>query len=1090
MRRIIPFLFALFVPLAYSQATRVDLPLLTSGPKIPAAAVSGPLPQALWVSNSKAYLCTHPQTTLAACQANPITTYTDVTEGTPCGTTTQLVQLPGTTCTNSTGVVSNLGAWVGVTTFDYFLITSYGTFGPFTWATPASIFNGGTITNPLTAPSYLIPGCPAGQFIKGDGTGCGAGGTAANPAGSNTQVQINGGGIFDADSVFTYNKSLHSLGINNSLSALTPWSDIRNPTYAGLCNGSNADETAVQAAINAAMGAGGSGVVFIPDGCKLSNASGLTNPASTKNLMIEMQGNINANSTFVVPVGASLKCLGKGPVYQFANGTPTCTVNAPQAHGTMGTATTSTNTLVTFTPTFPLGSIANLPVGSAITVAGVETCATSGATRTALGGSFPGGGPTNTTYNITTCVDSSGNPIAFGIPPASKLTATNCSDSSFNTPTGGLFSNISDFGTKTIGVRMVGSGATIADTSCVIVGFNRDSWDTCRIEAQSGSTVSCRFNHVHAASDLWGEVGMALTFNDRSDKLIEGIGVTNNWGVGLWLDNNVTDFITGSSFTGIQYLTSTALEESSGFGLIIDKSQTTSFSAYICPTAGFNCGDIGPPWTQIYDMLPQSLVAQNAIASVTIQDNSFIRTGIYITTNGSGPAYENGPNVNNTVFEEPMWNGITFDCRNVNNIFGTTLNNTLMQDNVVNWSAASYVGMTDNCLLSSGANGQVAFYNATNMNYGPNGNSPPNPTTVNKYFCGQIEVAGSQAFNNLIWPACPEATVTFHDGKSFAGENATPPVGPTYIPFTTSAATITAASWTCANITGSGCTLTAGQLDPWGGTNAAQFFAGTGFASSGVASYAGATATGDVFLYGVWARTTDPNSYPYMSLTTFGADTFDVNNSLIYAPAINNFYYHSIIGMAIVTAGSASGHTVAFSLNPGTGVAATAYFSDPFLIRIPASANIPMDEIRRWRSTMLHGYVPASFTGPGFAFPPGVAVSGPGFSNPFSAIAITSHAGTLATAGAAFTNGTVTLDHTSTTTINVSGLVSGANFNIRLTQDSSGANTVTMGTGCTWLLGGGSGFVASTTPTLTAAASGINVLSAIYDGTNCMYNIR
>lgn len=109
---------------------------------------------------------------------------------------------------------------------------------------------------------------------------------------------------------------------------------------------------------------------------------------------------------------------------------------------------------------------------------------------------------------------------------------------------------------------------------------------------------------------------------------------------------------------------------------------------------------------------------------------------------------------------------------------------------------------------------------------------------------------------------------------------------------------------------------------------------------------------------------------------------------------------------------------------------------------------------------------------------------------PFSAVTITSHAGTLATAGAAFTNGTVALDHTSATTINVSGLANGANFNIRLNQDSTGGNTLTMGTGCTWLLGSGSGFLPSTSPTLTAGASGVNVLSAIYDGTNCLYNIR
>jgi hypothetical protein len=68
--------------------------------------------------------------------------------------------------------------------------------------------------------------------------------------------------------------------------------------------------------------------------------------------------------------------------------------------------------------------------------------------------------------------------------------------------------------------------------------------------------------------------------------------------------------------------------------------------------------------------------------------------------------------------------------------------------------------------------------------------------------------------------------------------------------------------------------------------------------------------------------------------------------------------------------------------------------------------------------------------------------------------------------------------------------VNGASFNLELTQDSTGGNTLTLGTGCTWLAGSNSGFVASTTPALSAAANGINMLSAVYDGTNCLYNVR
>src|ERR1035437_10133975 len=125
---------------AFGQAARVDIPLLTYGPNVPSKP--GPLPQALWVANATAYLCVHPSTTLAYCKANPITTYTDSTEGTPCPSTTPLVQLPGNTCTAYTGAASNLGLWYASGTFDYYVASSYGTFGPYTFNPPYPTVSG------------------------------------------------------------------------------------------------------------------------------------------------------------------------------------------------------------------------------------------------------------------------------------------------------------------------------------------------------------------------------------------------------------------------------------------------------------------------------------------------------------------------------------------------------------------------------------------------------------------------------------------------------------------------------------------------------------------------------------------------------------------------------------------------------------------------------------------------------------------------------------------------------------------------------------------------------------------------------------
>ena len=117
----------LFCPFAFSQAVRVDIPLLTSGPNVPTAG--GPFPQALWLSNATIQICTHPAT-LNSCSY--VTTYTDVNAGTQCPGTQQLVALPGNTCSANAGIVGNIGFWYAGGTVDYIVTSSYGTYGPYT----------------------------------------------------------------------------------------------------------------------------------------------------------------------------------------------------------------------------------------------------------------------------------------------------------------------------------------------------------------------------------------------------------------------------------------------------------------------------------------------------------------------------------------------------------------------------------------------------------------------------------------------------------------------------------------------------------------------------------------------------------------------------------------------------------------------------------------------------------------------------------------------------------------------------------------------------------------------------------------------
>jgi hypothetical protein len=96
------------------------------------------------------------------------------------------------------------------------------------------------------------------------------------------------------------------------------------------------------------------------------------------------------------------------------------------------------------------------------------------------------------------------------------------------------------------------------------------------------------------------------------------------------------------------------------------------------------------------------------------------------------------------------------------------------------------------------------------------------------------------------------------------------------------------------------------------------------------------------------------------------------------------------------------------------------------------------------------------------------------------------------TAGSPGSNATLTLINTTTTrTLNLTGLVSGAGGTLILKEDATGvAGTFNLGSGCTWYIGGSSGFTAASTLTLTSTANAINILAFTYDGTNCYGNLR
>ena len=76
--------------------------------------------------------------------------------------------------------------------------------------------------------------------------------------------------------------------------------------------------------------------------------------------------------------------------------------------------------------------------------------------------------------------------------------------------------------------------------------------------------------------------------------------------------------------------------------------------------------------------------------------------------------------------------------------------------------------------------------------------------------------------------------------------------------------------------------------------------------------------------------------------------------------------------------------------------------------------------------------------------------------------------------------------HSGSRTLNITNPFSGGFYTLKVIQDSTGGEGLTLGTGCTWKVSGGGG--GAVTP--STGASAIDILSFTYDGTNCYANFN
>ena len=628
---------------------------------------------------------------------------------------------------------------------------------------------------------------------------------------------------------------LGSVAPSGLIPKTSPYADIR--AHGAVIDKSTPVDTALQNATNAQClpsttnpGGTGCGVVLpcTGVGCLWQTPENYTY-SGTGTLVLELQGTIFPESTIELPDNITFEGIGGGSGVQFQARGATATIDGSLLpYGTLGTAVTSINTPVSFSPTVIGGTAAGVVAGAAITISDpVSISAT--AVRAADG---------TTAYSMASYTR-----IDIG----ATVNVTGCSDPSFNANSAIIVA--ADFPAQTLNLVLPGSAGST--NGCTISGPNDDTFETVRLQMCSGSPVSCTatFAHQHSSSALWGMVAVAPVYSTYGHHDFQNLTITNAPGMQMWFEHlgevNLTNVGTGPMGSP----TSGSVEWASGAGA----GQTITNSVFSTNTwvisCKVNCYTSSYQYGMRYTYLPtQRNPSGDGVGGgpFNVVQNSLIKGGIKVDTNGFASVRQVGPpNLSNDIIETPSSGGITFDNRFSSPNGPATIDSVWLQDPFI----SGYQGAENALVATDPVSGYGLTFTAP---YVLRNSGKYWSGSKNSYYSGIVQtdqlsgplMIGTHSPLGIISNGAQIKAEIDGIGAGF---------GPGVVPYPTLPVTTPVAGTSQCNY---GCSITAGIPAPDHTTDAIQITEGFngGPQTTNVGTQSFATYPGDNFIEWAWVR--------------------------------------------------------------------------------------------------------------------------------------------------------------------------------------------------------------------------------------------